>query len=33
MFFDPSYDCYRAHTQLAGGKAVGVLLKPKQHVT
>jgi len=29
MFFDPSYDCYRAQIQMAGAKAVGLPLLPK----
>ena len=32
LFFDPSYDCYRAQIQMAGAKAVGLPLKPKQAV-
>jgi len=31
MFFDPSYDCYRAQIQMAGAKAVGLPLLPKHH--
>ncbi len=29
VFFDPSYDCYRAQIQIAGGRSVGIPLKPK----
>lgn len=29
VFFDPSYDCYRSQIQIAGGKSVGLPLKPK----
>lgn len=29
IFFDPSYDCYRAQIQMAGGISVGIPLKPK----
>ena len=29
IFFDPSYDCYRAQVQIAGGRSVGIPLKPK----
>ena len=29
IFFDPSYDCYRAQVQMAGGRSVGIPLKPK----
>jgi aspartate/methionine/tyrosine aminotransferase len=32
IFFDPSYDCYRAQIKLAGGKPIGLPLKPKQQV-
>lgn len=32
IFFDPSYDCYRAQIQMAGAKAVGLPLRPKQPV-
>lgn len=32
IFFDPSYDCYRAQIQMAGGISVGLPLKPKQPV-
>lgn len=32
LFFDPSYDCYRAQVQMAGGKSVGLPLKPRQPV-
>lgn len=31
-FFDPSYDCYRAQIQMAGGKSRGIPLKPKINV-
>jgi aspartate/methionine/tyrosine aminotransferase len=30
IFFDPSYDCYRSQIQMAGGKAIGLPLKPKK---
>ena len=29
VFFDPSYDCYRSQIQIAGGKSIGLPLKPK----
>ena len=29
VFFDPSYDCYRAQVQMAGGKSVGIPLMPR----
>ena len=32
LFFDPSYDCYRPQTQMAGGKPIGIPLKPKVSV-
>jgi aspartate/methionine/tyrosine aminotransferase len=32
IFFDPSYDCYRAQVQMAGGKSIGIPLKPKFQV-
>ena len=32
IFFDPSYDCYRAQIQMAGGKSIGLPLKPRQAV-
>lgn len=33
VFFDPSYDCYRAQIQMAGGKSIGIPLKPKHQQT
>ena len=30
--FDPSYDCYRPQVQMAGGKTIGIAMKPKQQV-
>lgn len=33
IFFDPSYDCYRAQIQMTGGKSVGIPLKPKHQQT
>lgn len=30
ILLDPSYDCYRAQIQLAGGKTHSVPLKPKR---
>lgn len=33
VFFDPSYDCYRAQVQMAGGKSIGIPLKPKHQQT
>jgi len=30
ILFDPSYDCYRAQIQMAGGKTRAVPLKPKR---
>ena len=32
LFFDPSYDCYRPQIQMAGGKAIGLPLRPKKSV-
>lgn len=32
VFFDPSYDCYRAQVQMSGGKSVGIPLKPRVRV-
>ena len=29
ILFDPSYDCYRAQVQMAGGRTRAVPLKPK----
>ena len=31
--FDPSYDCYRPQVQMAGGKVIGIPLKPKMTVS
>lgn len=33
ILFDPSYDCYRAQIQMAGGRTRAVPLKPKQQQT
>ena len=33
IFFDPAYDCYRSQIQMAGGKPVGLPLKPKRSQT
>lgn len=30
IFFDPAYDCYRSQIQMAGGKAIGLPLKPRK---
>ena len=30
--FDPSYDCYRPQVQMAGGKTIGIPLKPRNSV-
>lgn len=32
IVFDPSYDCYRPQVQIAGGKTIGIPLKPKKSV-
>lgn len=32
IIFDPSYDCYRPQVQIAGGKTIGIVLKPKKTV-
>jgi len=32
ILFDPSYDCYRPQIQMAGGKTIGIPLRPKKHV-
>jgi kynurenine---oxoglutarate transaminase / cysteine-S-conjugate beta-lyase / glutamine---phenylpyruvate transaminase len=32
IVFDPSYDCYRPQVQMAGGKTIGIPLKPKKSV-
>lgn len=29
IFFDPAYDCYRSQIQMAGGKAIGLPLRPR----
>ena len=33
IFFDPAYDCYRNQIQMAGGKSIGLPLKPKKMQT
>lgn len=33
ILFDPSYDCYRAQIQMAGGKTRAVPLQPKKQQT
>jgi aspartate/methionine/tyrosine aminotransferase len=33
ILFDPSYDCYRAQIQIAGGKTRAVPLRPKVQQT
>ena len=30
IFFDPAYDCYRSQIQMAGGKAIGLPLRPRK---
>jgi len=32
ILFDPSYDCYRPQIQMAGGKTIGIPLRPKKSV-
>jgi aspartate/methionine/tyrosine aminotransferase len=32
IVFDPSYDCYRPQVQMAGGKTIGIPLRPKKSV-
>ena len=29
LFFDPAYDAYRSQIQMAGGKAIGLPLRPR----
>lgn len=33
LVFDPSYDCYRPQVQMAGGKTIGIPLKPTKSVS
>ncbi len=32
VMFDPSYNAYRPQVQMAGGKSVGLPLKPRKNV-
>ena len=33
VIFDPAYDVYRPQVQMAGGKTVGIPLRPRKRVT
>jgi aspartate/methionine/tyrosine aminotransferase len=32
IIFDPAYDVYRPQVQMAGGKTIGIQLRPKKRV-
>ena len=32
IIFDPAYDVYRPQVQMAGGKTIGITLKPRKKV-
>lgn len=33
IIFDPAYDCYRPQVQMAGGKTIGIQLRPRKRVS
>jgi aspartate/methionine/tyrosine aminotransferase len=32
VIFDPAYDVYRPQVQMAGGKTIGITLRPRKRV-